>query len=87
MLAGSPQCHTGGSALPVSLCFTEGKMNLRVLRDSHAYLVTSFKDVWPYAILGLGGLLTIAWIVLLSWIPVRLITSAISIFIGGMNSI
>jgi len=62
-------------------------MNLRVLRDSHAYLVTSFKDVWPYAILGLGGLLTIAWIVLLSWIPVRLITSAISIFIGGMNSI
>ena len=69
------------------LVFTEGKMNFRVLSNSHAYVVASFKELWPYAILGLGGLLTIAWIVLLSWIPVRLIASAISVVIGGTNSI
>jgi hypothetical protein len=66
---------------PDRIVFAEGKMNLRVLSNGHAYIVASFRDLWPYAILGLGGLLTIAWIVLLSWIPLRLITSAISMMI------
>ena len=72
---------------PGSFVFTEGKMNLRVLSNGHAHVVASFRELCPYAILGLGGVLTIAWIVLLSWFPLRLITSAISFVIGGMNSI
>jgi hypothetical protein len=62
-------------------------MNLRVLSNGHIYVVSSFKEIWPYAILGLGGVLTIAWIVLLSWIPVRLLTSALSFVFSGMTSI
>src|SRR5262249_25054802 len=72
---------------PPSVCISEGKMNLRVFSNSHVHVVTSFREFSPYAILGLGGVLTIAWIVLLSWIPVRLMTSAISIAIGELNSI
>lgn len=62
-------------------------MNLRVLSNGHTYVVSSFKELWPYAILGLGGVLTVAWIVLLSWIPVRLLTSAFSYVFGGITSI
>ena len=62
-------------------------MNYRVLSNGHTYIVSSFKEIWPYAILGLGGVLTVAWIVLLSWIPVRLLTSAFSYVFGSMTSI
>ena len=62
-------------------------MNFRVLSESHACMVATVRELWPYAIIGLGGLLTIAWIILLTWFPLRLITSAISFVIGGMNSL
>ena len=62
-------------------------MNFRILTNGHAYVVSSFKELWPYAILGLGGVLTVAWIVLLSWIPARLLAFAFSIVFAGMTSI
>jgi hypothetical protein len=57
-------------------------MKFRVLSLPHAArlqnLVSSFRKQGPFAILGLGGALTVLWIVLITWIPLRLITSAIS---------
>ena len=60
-------------------------MNFRVLTSNPAHTLTSIKDLWPYAILGLGGVLTVAWVVFLTWIPVRLIASFISLVIGQMT--
>lgn len=60
-------------------------MNFQVLTNSPARTRTSIKDLWPYAILGLGGVLTIAWVVFLTWIPLRLIASFISLVIGEMT--
>jgi hypothetical protein len=39
---------------------------------------TSFIKQSPFAILGLGGALTILWIVLLAWAPAHLIISMIA---------
>ena len=60
-------------------------MNFQVLTNNPARTRTSIKDLWPYAILGLGGVLTIAWVVFLTWIPLRLIASFISLVIGEMT--
>jgi len=60
-------------------------MNHRVLNNGHGFIVSSFREIWPYAILGLGAVLTIAWIALLSWIPVRLLTSALLFVFGSVS--
>jgi len=60
-------------------------MSLHALTSNPARTRTSIKDLWPYAILGLGGVLTIAWVVFLTWIPLRLIASIISLVIGQMT--
>ena len=61
-------------------------MNIRIFSTIYAStlenLRASFAELWPYAILGLGGVLTVLWIGLIIWIPLRLITSVISIAIG-----
>jgi hypothetical protein len=41
--------------------------------------LTAFKKHSPFAVLGLGGALTILWIVLLAWVPAQLILSMIAV--------
>ena len=52
--------------------------------DAPEGIATHFKARWPLAILGLGGVLTVLWLALIVWIPLRLIASAILIAINGM---
>ncbi len=40
--------------------------------------LTSCKKQSPFAVLGLGGALTILWIVLLAWVPAQLFFSVIT---------
>ena len=61
-------------------------MKIRILSAAYVTtlqnLLTSFRELWPYAILGLGGILTVLWAGLIIWIPLRLITSVISIAVS-----
>lgn len=41
--------------------------------------IVSLKKQWPVALVTIGLVLTIVWIVLVSWIPVRLVSSLVSI--------
>jgi hypothetical protein len=50
-------------------------------------LASSFKRHGPFAVLGLGGVLTIVWIVLIAWGPLQLLTSAISFAVSEILSI
>jgi hypothetical protein len=50
-------------------------------------IATHFRAQWPVAILSLGGVLTLLWVALIAWIPLRLIASAISMAINGMLTI
>lgn len=49
--------------------------------------LTSFRKQSPFAILGLGGALTILWIVLLAWVPVQLIFSMIAVAVREIHFI
>lgn len=66
--------------------FVKSAMKRHVLSTGYATtlegVVTTFRKQGPFAILGLGGVLTIFWIVLLTSVPLRLIMSAISILIS-----
>ena len=54
-------------------------MKTRVLSTAHtANFGSSFRKQGPLVALGLGGLFTILWIVLISWIPMQFIMWAIS---------
>jgi len=50
-------------------------------------LASSFKRRGPVTVLGLGGVLTIIWIVLIAWAPLQLLTSAISFAVSELHSI
>ncbi len=50
-------------------------------------LASSLKRHGPFAVLGLGGVLTLIWIVLIAWVPVQLLTTAISFAVSEMLSI
>jgi hypothetical protein len=66
-------------------------MKLDGLSNSYARplegLASSFKRHGPFAVLGLGGVLTLIWIVLVAWVPLQLLTSAISFAVSEMLSI
>ena len=66
----------------------EEAMKARVLSITYAsaleILVSSFRKQVPIAILGLGGILTVLWIVLVIWIPLWLIASAISFVVSNV---
>jgi hypothetical protein len=66
-------------------------MKLDVLSISDARplegLASSFKRHGPFAVLGLGGVLTLIWIVLIAWVPLRLLSSAILFAVSEMVSI
>ena len=66
-------------------------MKLHVLSLTYAttfeHLFSALRKQIPFAIVGLGGILTLVWIALVAWIPLRLITSVISIVITEMPSI
>lgn len=50
-------------------------------------IASSLKRHGPFAVLGLGGVLTLIWIVLIAWVPLQLLTSAISFAVSEMLSI
>jgi hypothetical protein len=50
-------------------------------------LASSFKQHGSVVVLSLGGVLTIVWIVLIAWVPLQLLTSAISFAVIEMLSI
>ena len=54
-----------------------------VVRD----FLTTFRKQSPFAILGLGGALTVLWIVLLAWVPAQLIFSMIAVAIREIHFI
>lgn len=47
----------------------------------------SFRKQSPFAVLGLGGALTILWIVFLAWAPVQLIVSMIAVLVREIHFI
>ena len=60
-------------------------MKSRVLSTAQApTLGSSFRKQGPLVALGLGGLFTILWIVLISWIPMQLIVWAISLAVTDL---
>jgi hypothetical protein len=63
-----------------------GSLNISYARRLDG-LATSFKRHGSFAVLGLGGVLTIIWIVLIAWAPLQLLTSAISFAVSEMHSI
>ena len=58
-------------------------MQLRIMSG----FFTSFIKQGPFAVLGLGGALTILWIVFLAWAPAHLIFSVIAEALRGISSI
>ena len=63
-----------------------GSLNISFARPLEG-LASSFKRHAPFAVLGLGGVLTIIWIVLIAWVPLQLLTSAISFVVSEMHPI
>ena len=63
-------------------------MKLRVLSLTYAsaleILVSFFRKQGPIAVLGLGGILTVLWIILMTWIPLWLMASAISFAVSNL---
>jgi hypothetical protein len=47
----------------------------------------SFRKRGPAVVLGLGGALTIVWIVLITWIPFQMLVSMISLAVINLLSI
>jgi hypothetical protein len=74
LLAGSSFRHTDDSALHPVQSLEGVKKRLGIMSD----FVTSVRKQTPFAVLGLGGALTILWIVLLVWAPAHLIFSMIA---------
>ncbi len=50
-------------------------------------LASTLKRHAPFAVLGLGGVLTVMWIVLIAWAPLQLLTSAITFAVYEMHFI
>jgi hypothetical protein len=44
----------------------------------------SVKKHWPVAILGAGLMLTVLWIALVSWIPMQIISSLVTAYLGDI---
>jgi hypothetical protein len=49
--------------------------------------LTSFRKQGSFVALGLGGALTILWIVVLAWVPVQLIFSVIEVVVREIRII
>ncbi len=80
MLAGSSRRHIDDSALH----FTQFLDGVKMRLDGTSGFLSSCKKQSPFAVLGLGGALTVLWIVLLAWVPVQLIYSMIAVVLRGI---
>jgi hypothetical protein len=63
-----------------------GSLNISYAKALGGF-ASSFKKHGAFAVLGMGGVLTILWIVLIAWAPLQLLTTAISFAVSEILSI